>query len=105
MKLFKERDIFSAYDYAMAGGQALHESTPGPYPNTPVCFKRAKKWAHLFDQDEKRLTATALGFGVRVIKVSHRGDKRQHIDLCGKPLENAMSQAKKDLEIEGLGGE
>lgn len=56
------------------------------------------KWvtfsAHLLDANESRLIKTAKRCGVRVIKVSRRGKRGQHIDLCGKPLEKALRECE-----------
>lgn len=91
MKLFQERQIRKAYEFAVAGEQALHVfSDPGLYPRAPAVFKKSKQAAHLFDQNMIRLTVTAKQLGVRVIKVSCEGTKKQHVDLCGKPLKRAI---------------
>ena len=95
MKLFEERQIFEAYEFAAEGGQALHLfSDPGVYPGAPACFKKSRKAAHLFDRDKERLIDIAKSFGVRKIKVSHEGTKKQHIDLCGRPLRQAIKFAE-----------
>ena len=91
---FETMRIREARDYAMKGGQALHMMT-GTWARGyggPVCFRRAKEFAHLFDQDTDRLTATARRLGVRVIVVSRRGTPSQHIDLCGRPLNLAKAE-------------
>ena len=91
IRLFEDRQIFEAYEFAVGGGQALHLfSFPGVYPGAPGCFKRSKQGGHFFDQNKARLTATAKQLGVRVIKVSHEGTKKQHVDLCGRPLKRAL---------------
>ena len=94
MKLFKYREIREAYAYVREGGQALHvQPNSFAYKDIPICFKKSKQWGHLFDQDKERLVKTAKRLGVRVIKVENAGDeKRQHIDLCGKPLERAIEE-------------
>ena len=90
MREFDEMEIREAWAYAEGGGQALHLfSHPGVYPGAPQCFKRVDIAAHLFDQDEQRLKETVRKLGVRVIVVSRRGTFKQHVDLCGKPLEKA----------------
>lgn len=89
MKLFQERELLAAYEYARAGGQALHFFNAGAYPNAPKCFKKHKEAAHLIDYDKYRLIRTARSFGVREIRVGRLGKQGQHIDLCGKPLEKA----------------
>lgn len=95
MKLFEERQIFKAYAYAAEGGQSLHLfSGPGIYPGAPQCFKGTDQAAHLFDQDIQRLIITAEKLGVRAIKVSGKWTKKQHVDLCGQPLQKAIKQCE-----------
>jgi len=98
MKIFQQRDLQAAYAHAGAGGQALH-LMDGSFAHlrrdTPNCFKGRRQIAHLFDQDRERLVRTARKYGVRVIRVERDGDPlRQHIDLCGRPLERAMADVK-----------
>lgn len=97
MKIFQQMELHEAYAHAEAGGQALHLMS-GRFAHlradTPNCFKGRREIAHLFDRDKARLIETAKRFGVRVIKVEREGDPmRQHIDLCGKPLERARKEA------------
>lgn len=96
LRIFAEREIREAYAYAAQGGQALH-LMGGRYAylrdDTPACFKGRGELAHLFDQDRKRLEASARRLGVRVIRVERPGTPQQHIDLCGKPLERAKELA------------
>ena len=92
MKTFTAREIFEAYEYSKSGEQALHVhnfNTTGH-----ALFKRYPEAAHLFDMNKERLIATVKSLGVRVIKVEHEGTHRQHIDLCGKPLERAKKLCK-----------
>jgi hypothetical protein len=96
MRVFQVRELKDAIAYAAAGGQALHlHRILGPRP--PACFRRdveqGKDIAHLFDQDKERLVATVRRLGVRVIKVEREGTSRQHIDLCGVPLQKAIGQS------------
>jgi hypothetical protein len=97
VKVFQQRDIKEAQLYALAGHQAVHLMS-GSFAyirkDTPNCFKNQKTIAHLFDQDETRLIATAKKLGVRVIKIERKGQPGQHIDLCGKPLLRALEQAE-----------
>ena len=93
MTRFERRQYKRAQEFAAEGGQALHVFRRIPGMPAPGCFKRSKFWAHLYDQDLKRLKATARRLGVRVIKVHHEGTKRQHIDLCGKPLDRALGES------------
>ncbi len=98
MKQFTSRQTRTALKHAAAGGQALHVwdgSRSGCRLKTPACFKRSYLWAHLLDQNEGRLVATARRLGVHVIVVSKRGRPDQHIDLCGKPLAKAMAEAER----------
>lgn len=94
---FEERQIKEAIGHAKAGGQALH-IIGGRFAylrkDTPTCFKGRQKIAHLFDQDRSRLQKTARRFGVRVVKVERAGTAKQHVDLCGKPLERAEDLAR-----------
>ena len=92
MKLFSHMDIHAAYEYSAAGGQALHVWNPGGgWPGAPSCFARnTKQWGHLMDRDIERLERTARSLGVRVIKSSRIGQRGQHIDLCGAPLQRAV---------------
>jgi hypothetical protein len=92
MKLFQHNEAKAAMDFADAGGQALHVWTPDVrnYPEAPACFKRStQEWGHLLDMDIDRLITTALYLGVKVIVVSRRGMRGQHVDLCGGPLRKA----------------
>ena len=98
MKLFEERQLLQAYEYAKTGGQALHLfSDPGVYPGCPNCFKRSREAAHLIDYNLDRLIVTARRLGVRVIKVGRKGQRGQHIDLYGKPLQKAKDEASQSL--------
>lgn len=105
MKLFGAMEIQEAYDWSRAGGQALHVWYPcrgvaslfWDASRAPGCFVREAKagraWAHLFDQDHERLIETARRLGVNVILVSNEGTHKQHVDLCGRPLERAVAEA------------
>ncbi len=103
MKLFTAMQIREAIAFAKAGGQALHVWQPMAGVNhffwdesaAPECFRKAarsgKPFAHLFDQDVERLRDTARTLGVNVIKVDRPGEDRQHVDLCGRPLDRAIA--------------
>ncbi len=93
MIIFQEREIFAAYAHAKEGGQALHLHTLNQ--GHPL-FRRYPIIGHLLDQDADRLVATAKKLGVRVVKVEHAGTLKQHIDLCGKPLEKAKLMAERE---------
>lgn len=96
MKVFQEREVFLAYQHAAQGGQALHlhgfimGAAPDSFRRD---VERGKQIAHLLDQDMERLVTTARLLGVRWIVVEHQGTRRQHIDLCGEPLANALALA------------
>lgn len=90
MEIFKMHELVAAYGHSKAGGQALHLHT---LTTGHPLFKRYREIAHLLDMDKERLVATAKALGVRVIKVEHEGTLKQHIDLCGKPLERAKLRA------------
>ena len=100
MKLYAQREVAAARDYAAAGGQALHllsgaiADAIGEVRRIPQCFRGRRELAHLFDQDRQRLEQTARRLGVRVIKVESPGTPSQHIDLCGRPLERAKALAQ-----------
>ena len=98
MREFATREIREAWAHAQAGGQALHRMT-GQWAKGwggPACFRRAKEFAHLLDQDAGRLRATARRLGVRKIVVSRPGTPQQHVDLCGKPLAKAKAEAARE---------
>ncbi len=100
MKLFPERKIFQAMQYAQAGGQALHlqETIAAFKKNAPKCFKSKRIWGHLLDDDRTRLEATARRLGVRVVKVERPGARGQHVNLCGVQLLTAIRECKASNE-------
>ena len=97
MKVFQERELKQALAHAASGGQAIHLMS-GRYAylrsDTPNCFKGREIIAHLFDQDVQRLVKTIRRLGVRSVRVERTGTDRQHVDLCGKPLERALELAR-----------
>lgn len=93
MKTFQMHEIFDAYEHARGGGQALHLHTINQ--GHPL-FRRYPEIAHLFDQNLDRLILTAKRLGGRVVKVEHQRTHRQHVDLCGKPLERAKATAENE---------
>lgn len=98
MKVFD--NIRKALQYSLTGGQALHVWSPTViYSDAPRCFKRCKVWAHLFDNDVKRLTETAKNLGISCISIERQGKIGQHIDLCGKPLEKALDTIDKEINF------
>lgn len=96
---FTAKQLHLAMGYAMGGGIAIHTYNALPMKRAPLCFKRSKGWAHLFDQDKDRLISVARAFGVRVVKVHHEGTEKQHIDLCGVPLGKALQCATAYEEV------
>lgn len=99
MRLFGHKEVDAAIRFAGIGGQALHVWNGADKwaraVGAPSCFQRSKQAAHLFDQDAQRLTQTARRLGVRVIFIDKQGTDRQHIDLCGKPLQRAIAETKR----------
>lgn len=96
MKIFQTTEIRQAIEHSQLGGQALHLH---PFTQGHPLFKRYKQIAHLFDQDLNRLHATVKALGVRVVKVEHLGTHKQHVDLCGRPLERAKAKAQELSEV------
>lgn len=99
MRVFKTMEIDEAVTHASEGGQALHLHRIIVNPRlAPACFvnavRRGENIAHLFDQDETRLVATARGLGVNVIRIERRGTPHQHIDLCAGPLRKALAMTE-----------
>ena len=90
---FEHKQIREALEHAAQGGQALHlMEWRGPdLPGVPRCF-RGRRYGHLLDQDDNRLTQTAQRFGVRRIKIHKAGTRYQHVDLCGLPLDRAFEE-------------
>lgn len=81
----------AAQEKAAQGGQGLFVRDAIPGWPAPACFRRAKRWGYLFDQDTERLLKTARAYGVRVLFIHRKGTPTQHIDLCSKPLERAIA--------------
>lgn len=98
-KLFNWRELQEALQFAYDGGQALH-LMPGKFvdkrKDAPECFKGQPFFAHLFDQQTARLEATARALGVKKILVEKQGERQQHIDLCGEPLNKAIGLFRQD---------
>lgn len=93
MKRFELRELSQAYAWSMGGGQALHVHT---LTMGHRFFSRYSVIAHLFDQDKDRLATTARSLGVRSVVIEHEGTRKQHVDLCGKPLERALDRCHDD---------
>lgn len=83
IKIFQEREIEAALQYALDGGVAVHLHT---FNMGKEQFKKYKELCHLIDYDEDRLIALARILGVKRISVQRRGERGQHIDIFGKPL-------------------
>lgn len=75
MKIFQLCEEAEAIEHALYGGQALHV-----YPSGH---------GHLYDQNRPRLWHLARRLGMRIVKVEREGQKRQHVELHGKPFERA----------------
>lgn len=98
MKRFETREIREAIAHAAAGGQALHVCRSAQFvgPNAPKCFQESELFAHLFDQNRRRLIETARELGVRVLKLERGFTPTQHIDLCRGPLEKALKRCDRE---------
>ncbi len=99
MKSFEQRDLRAALEHAASGGQALHlHRIIADTRKAPKCFKdavaRGDRIAHLFDLDRNRLIATVRKLGVRIVHVEREGTPKQHVDLCGKPLQRAIDSCE-----------
>ena len=93
MRRFLMQEMSTALEYAEGGGQALHVHT---LTGRHRLFSKYHEIAHLFDRDEERLIMTAKRLGVQVIKVERRGEREQHIDLCGMPFIKALGECTRD---------
>ncbi|WP_406698536.1 hypothetical protein V5E97_06605 [Singulisphaera sp. Ch08] len=103
MRHFTVWDVDEAQDYALAGGQALHtHQIIVDYDKAPACFVRAvekgEDIAHLFDQDRERLVQTVRSLGVNIVLIERKGQRGQHVDLCGSPLKRALKQCAADAQ-------
>jgi hypothetical protein len=96
VRRFELKEVGEALLYAAEGGQALHVfpqiASIAAKKTTPGVFKRSHFWGHLFDLDKDRLIKTARQLGVRVIEIDREDTPRQHIDLCGQPLNRALAR-------------
>lgn len=107
MKAFCQMEVEEAVAEADGGGQALHlHRIIVDRDRAPRCFvaaiDRGEPIAHLFDRDEKRLIATAKGFGVKVIFIDRRGTESQHIDLCGGPMWKAIRTCENQEKVKAI---
>jgi hypothetical protein len=92
MKQFLMMELHDAIRHAQDGGQSLHlHNITAGHP----LFRRYSEIAHLFDMDANRIRQTATKLGVKVIKIERANTDRQHIDLCGKPLDRAKMLCEK----------
>lgn len=96
MRCFAARELLDAISHAKNGGQALHVFARIPSMRAPACFHKHEEWGHLFDQDRYRLRATARRLGIQKVLVHLPGKARQHVDLCGAPLEQAKKEAARE---------
>lgn len=97
MRAFTSEQVPEAIQHSLDGGQALHVwdgHAKWPTDGVPAPFKRHRWWGHLLDQDAARLVRTARRLGVRRIVVGQRGERGQHVDLCGRPLERARAECR-----------
>lgn len=97
MKLFMPRQIREAYKWVQESpfNSALHLHF-FVFPNSPSVFKKAvarrEPIAHLFSQDKEFLIEVAKYLGVNKIVIDREGTFRQHVDLCGNPLADCLSE-------------
>lgn len=101
MRRFETMEMMEAVKYALDGGQALHVMMWSAGMKAPLCFRGHKQIGHLLDQDAVRLVDTAKRLGVNITKVGYTGTQRQHIDLCGMPLQIALRECEIDAPDEG----
>lgn len=97
MRQFSEQQLRQAVQHALDGGQALHvfHGTEPWVARSPACFRKAHSlglpWAHLLDQDTRRLWGMARRLGVRRVALHKKGTSTQHVDLCLGPLRRALA--------------
>lgn len=91
-----KEELKAAKAYAGGGGQALlvipHGCPVGP--RTPMCFRNAREYGYLFDQDPLRLSRTVQALGVSKLEIDHLGEPSQHVNLCGRPLLRAVARCQ-----------
>jgi hypothetical protein len=77
----------------------LHVWTPSEFERkrAPMAFRRSPMWGHLFGDDADELVRLAKIFGVRRPFVHRKGERGQHVDLCGAPLQR-LAHAIKQCE-------
>ena len=66
----------------------LHVWTPteGERKRAHIAFRGSRQWGHLFGDNADELIRLAKIFGVRRPFVHRKGQRGQHVDLCGRPL-------------------
>lgn len=108
MKLFRFREVNEAETHARQGKQALHLHDI-VFDKSPRCFRdavrvREEPIAHLFDLNISRLKQTGRRLGVKVIYIDHEGLPSQHLDLCGRPLVQCISNHLRRLLLKSCFG-
>jgi len=95
LKQFGTKQLVEAIAWAKEGHEALHVYRPGQLqPSRLDAFNNSATWGHLFCQDREALIIAARHFGVQRVVIHHQGSDRQHVDLCGRPLELAIRMAE-----------
>ena len=93
LRRFEQSELHEAIRWAIDGNMALHVCGR-LRPTRLAVFNQSGLWAHLFCQDREGLILSARGFGVRQVVIHQEGTVRQHVDLCGRPLELAIRMAE-----------
>ena len=99
LRRFEQSELHEAIRWAIVGNMALHVCGR-LRPTRLAVFNQSGLWAHLFCQDREGLIVSARHFGVQQVIIHHEGSVRQHVDLCGRPLELAMRMAEMVAEQE-----
>lgn len=97
VKEFAFTEVRQAIKHAQEGGIALHNAG---YHRVPGQASEVRV-AHLFDQDEERLRRLANKLGVKRVIVQDSGTPRQHIDLWGEPLSDALLTLENHMYCRG----
>ena len=103
-KIFRQRQLKDAMEFVANNPDKfaihLHRIV---FDNSPGCFHKAVQSgypiAHVFCRSLPKLIALAEDAGVKKLFVHFPRKERQHIDLCGKPLEYVLTQAGTSLEL------
>lgn len=113
MKVFVQSDLHAAMTYARHGGLAIHLHFI-VFADSPQCFKRdvaaGLPIAHVFHSDSEFLRRLAKSIGINKVYIDREGSTRQHLDVCGTPLQRLLAMAGEDVksyrrQAEGDGGE